>query len=151
MTDILCDDQDISTHLPVDKLDPTSSELQPVVQLYQVDVERLIKGYLSGVYAPTTLAVWTGPSATPPWIRAIAARLIASFVYSNRYSEDLEHPNNYAQQLYTEAMDMLECVRIGDVILPTPTPAQGTMFSEDFFQPNTQSTPPKFSMDNVFG
>lgn len=150
---ILASIDDINTHLPTDKLDAGSNVpvIDNAISLHSIDVSRLILGYLSGVYTPTTLASWSSPGATPDYLRAIAGRLIAAFLYAQRYSEDIEGENKYAQSLYTEAMSMLEQVRFGEVILPTPIPEAGTQFSEAFFAPNTQSTPPKFSMDTVFG
>ena len=152
ISELLASVDDIQTHLPEDKLDVSSNNAEEPINRYEIDAERLIKGYLSGVYNPPTLAVWVSPATTPDFIRSIAGRFIAAFYYALRYSEDIEHENSYGQGLYNEAMSMLECVRIGDVILPDPpTPIQGTMFGEQFFQPNSTSTPPKFSMDNVFG
>lgn len=154
VTEILASLSDINTHLPVDKLDAESVDELTVssIDLFEIDVDRLIRGYLSGVYTPATLAVWDSPANTPDYIRSIAGRLIASFWYAQRYSEDIESENHFAQGLYIEGMGMLDCVRTGEVILPTDvTPNAGTQFSEDFFQPNSKSTPPKFSMDTVFG
>lgn len=151
---ILASIDDINTHLPVDKLDASAAgaDVVAAINLFEIDVNRLIKGYLSGVFNPTTLASWADPATTPQWIRQIAGRLIASFWYASRYSEDIPTESPYAQTLYTEAMSMLECVRTGEVIIPiAEAPLPNTIFSEAFFQPNSQSTPPKFSMDTVFG
>lgn len=152
--ELLASVDDINTHLPTDKLDASSGDgvVVSAINLFEIDTSRLIKGYLSGVYTPTTLASWADPASTPEYIRSIAGRFIAAFYYAQRYSEDLDHDSNYAQGVYLEAMGMLDCVRIGEVILPVDqAPAAGTQFSEDFFLPNSHSTPPKFSMDTVFG
>lgn len=153
MTDILCDTDDINTHLPTDKLDAGSTDALTTnsIRRFQIDVDRLIKGYLSGVFPPLTLAGWDSPDDTPDYIRAISGRLIAAYYYAQRYSEDDTEENKYAKAKYAEAMSMLECVRVGDVTLNLDTPEAGTKFSEAFFTPNSKSIPPKFSMESNFG
>ena len=129
LNEILASADDINTHLPTDKLDVTDDAATAAVNLFEIDVDRLIKGTLSGVFAPTTLASWISPATTPQWIRGAAGRLIAGFYYAQRYSEDLASESSYAQGLYNEGMCMLEQVRNGDVILPiSEAPAAETIF-----------------------
>jgi hypothetical protein len=149
ITPILASVDDINTFLPTDKLDASSDGAEAAINLLEIEVARLIKGCLSGVFAPTVLASWVDPTSTPDYIRSIAGRLIAAMWYAQRYSEDLETPSNFAQNLYNIAMEMIGYVRIGEVVIPGLT--EETMFTDSFFLPNAQSTPPKFSMDTVFG
>jgi hypothetical protein len=149
VTAILASVDDINTFLPTDKLDASSAGAEAAINLLEIEVARLITGCLSGVFTPTVLASWDTPDDTPDYIRSIAGRLIAAMWYAQRYSEDLETPSNFAQNLYNIAMGMIQCVRIGEVIIPNIITE--TMFTDDFFLPNANSTPPKFSMDIVFG
>lgn len=148
---ILASLDDIQTHLPKDKLDVSASIAEPAINLLEIDVDRLIKGMLSGVFTPLTLAGWDEPDHTPDQIRRIAGMLIAAMFYAQRFSEDESAVTGFAQEKYNCAISMLNEIITGTIILPSPTPTPGTVFSEAFFLPNSSSTPPKFSMDTVFG
>lgn len=135
---------DVRTHLPEDKFKVTDGNAE--IKLFQTDVERLIKGYLSSVFSAATLAAWADPASTPTYIRACAGRLVAAFYYAKRLSEDLpDWDRTYPQRLYDEAMMWLEAVRTGQVDLGLTEPA-GTQFDSSFFFPTTDSIP-KFTMD----
>lgn len=136
---------DVKTHLPLDKLQVTDGNAE--ITMFQVDVERLIKGYLSSVFSAATLAVWADPDSTPDYIRACAGRLIAAFYYAKRYSADLpDWDKTYPQRLYNDAMAMLEAVRSGEIDLGLPeTP--GTQFDNSFFYPDSTAREPAFTMD----
>lgn len=135
---------DVRTHLPGDKLQVTDGNAE--ITLFQVDVERLVKGYLSSVFSAATLAAWTTPASTPTYIRACAGRLVAAFYYAKRYSVDIpDWDKTYPQRLYNEAMAMLEAVRSGEVDLGLAEEA-GTQFDNSFFFP-TEDNIAKFSMD----
>lgn len=138
---------DINTHLPQDKLN--ASDGNEEIDRFQIDVERVIKGYLSSTFSATVLAAWADPDTTPDFIRSIAGRLIAAFYYAKKYSEDLpDWDKTYPQRLYNEAMAMLAQVLSGDVIIvPGETPS--TQFSSNFFYP-TRDTEPVFTMDMRF-
>lgn len=153
VTLILASIDDINTHLPTDKLDASDSSALAAISLFSIDVDRLVKGTLSGVFTPTILASWATPTDTPEWIRRAAGMLIAAMWYSNRFSEDNAGVvPGFAQEQYNCGMSMLMQVQQGQVIIPiSEAPTAGTLFSEAFFQPNSQTTPPKFSMDTVFG
>jgi hypothetical protein len=136
---------DINTHLPGDKFAATDGN--PEIGLYQIDMERTIKGYLSSVFSQATLNGWANPANTPVYIRSIAGRLIAAFYYAKKVSEDLpDWDRTYPQRLYDEAMRMLEEVRTGDVVLLEVIEPAGTRFDSSFFYPD-ENTTPKFSMD----
>ena len=138
---------DINTHLPIDKLKVTDGNEE--VLRHQVDVERVIKGYLSSTYSAATLAAWADPDTTPGFIRAIAGRLIAAFHYARKYSENIpDWDRTYPQRLYNEAMAMLKEVIEGDIDLGIPGEEAGTAFSGDFFYP--RQSDPVFTMDMRF-
>lgn len=136
---------DVRTHLPGDKLQVTDEN--PEILLFQVDVERLIKGYLSSVFSAATLAAWDEPASTPVYIRGCAGRLVAAFYYAKRYSVDIpDWDKTYPQRLYDEAMAMLEMVRNGEVDLGLPE-SPGTAFDTSFFYPDSTARDPAFTMD----
>jgi len=138
---------DINAFLPGDKFKVTDGN--PEIVFLQTDVERLIKGYLSSVFAASTLAGWAAPSSTPGYIRSCAGRLIAAFYYGKKASEDLpDWDGTYPQRLYNDAMRMLEELRDGTVtLIEVPESEQPeTQFSSDFFWPRAGSVP-KFEMD----
>lgn len=139
---------DINTHLPQDKLSATDGNEE--IERYGVDVERVIKGYLSSTFSATTLAAWADPDTTPDFIRAVAGRLIAAFYYAKKYSEDLPNwDKTYPQRLYNDAMAMLLKVQTGEIDLGIPGEEAGTQFDSSFFYP-TKDTEPVFTMDMRF-
>jgi hypothetical protein len=143
---VLASLDDIRTHLPSDKFQITDGNSE--IALFQVDVERMIKGYLSSVFSAATMAVWADPDSTPGYIRGCAGRLIAAFYYAKKLSEDLpDWDKTYPQRLYDEAMAMLEAIRSGDVILDNVTEVSGNQFDSSFFYPDDNATPAKFTMD----
>lgn len=136
---------DINTHLPSDKFQATDGN--PEIALFQVDIERLIKGYLSSVFTQATLFTWASPTTTPKYVRACAGRLIAAFYYAKKVSEDIpDWDRTYPQRLYDIAMANLEKIRTGDVVLEEITEVAGTIFDSSFFWPRKDSEP-KFSME----
>lgn len=137
---------DVKTHLPEDKF--KAQDGNPEIKLFQTDVERLIKGYLSSVFSATTLTAWADPSTTPTYIRACAGRLIAAFYYAKRVSEDLpDWDRTYPQRLYEEAMRMLEAIRTGEVVLIEVPEEAGSAFDVDYFYPRAADDEPSFTMD----
>ncbi len=135
---------DVRTHIPPDKFEVTDGNVE--IQLYQTDVERVIKGYLSSVFSATTIAAWADPTSTPALIRACAGRLVAAFYYAKRLSEDIpDWDKTYPQRLYNDAIMLLEDIRIGQATLPEVTEVPGTQFDTSFFSPT--SGDPKFSME----
>jgi len=145
---VLASIDDINTFLPQDKLSATDGNEE--IARHQIDVDRVIKGYLSSTYTAAILAAWVDPDDTPPFIRSIAGRLIAAWHYARKLSENLpDWDRTYPQRLYDEAMAMLLRVQEGDVDLGIPGETPGTGFSEDFFYPN-KNTEPVFTMDMRF-
>lgn len=138
--------EDVNTHLPPDKFSATDGNKE--ILLFQTDVERVIKGYLSSVFSAATLAVWDTPANTPGYIRGCAGRLIAAFYYAKKLSESIpDWDKTYPQRLYNEAMTMLEAVANGDVILENVAEVSGNQFGSSFYYPDENSPVPKFTMD----
>lgn len=138
---------DIRTHLAEDKLTVTDAN----TQTFQIEAARIVKSYLSGVFQATTLASWADPDSTPEIIRTIAGELIAAFLYRKRYSEDDTHVPEYAQTLYNEAINMLNEIRTGLMVVigPDGEPIEDNqldMSSEDFY-PNDTAPGPFFGME----
>lgn len=137
---------DVNMHLPTDKLEME----QPQLDLFGIDAERIIRGYLAGVFTPATLASWADPDSTPELIRAIAGRFIAAFYYRERYSEDSLDDPEYAQFKYNEAMNLLMGVIGGSLDLidtAEPSTVGGHFTAEDFY-PNNSDPGPIFTMDD---
>lgn len=139
---------DINTHLPTDKLSVTAG-LEPRLSL---DAERIIRGYLVGVIAPATLAAWVDPAHTPELIRSISGRLIAAAYYATRYSEDSPDIPKYAQNKYNEAINILQRIQTGKVVLVEPdgttVDRNAAQFDTDWFRPNDSK--PAFTMGQKF-
>jgi hypothetical protein len=142
----IIDDADIQTHLPFDKL--KLEEIPDDVASQKLDAERIIRGYLAGVFEPATLAAWTDPDSTPGQIRAIAGRFAAAHIYRIRYSEDSLDDPEFAQNLYNEAMTMLMMVITGQIVLDDVDDV-GAQFDNTYFFPNDTTDDPKFTMDAV--
>lgn len=133
---------DVQTHLPVDKLRVES--IPDDVAWVMLDSERVIRGYLADVIDTAVLASWDTPETTPEVIRAIAGRLSAALIYRTRYSENSLTDPQFAQRKYDEAMAMLMDIINGEITLPDVV--IGTDFSDEWFEPNNNSDPPKFTM-----
>lgn len=135
----LCSIDDINSYLPVGQTTPqVVVEADNVnVQLIQISVARIVRGYLSRILSTATMAVWSDPEHTPDIIREVAAMLAASQLFINQVSAtsldvDIRH---WGQLLYDRAVLLLEgivggSISLGDgVIVDTPE----TMTTEDFF------------------
>ena len=142
----IVDDADVQIHLPVDKL--KVEEIPDDLADAKEDAERIIRGYLAGVIDAAVLAIWTTPAATPSQVRAIAGRLCAAKIYRVRYSENSLTDPEYAQNLYNEAMTMLNDIIEGSIVIPG---VDTTQFDDSYFEPNDGSTDtPKFTMSGRF-
>lgn len=147
MANSLVHDSDIQVHLPIDKFD--LADLPDDLAKVKLDIERVIKGRLSGTFAPLTLAGWTSPNSTPEYIRAIGGRLAAALLYRLRLAQDDPDDIDYARRKYREAMDMLEMVATGAVTLVEVAEVvdTGRHLSDGHF--NTLPEP-VFTMDSQF-
>jgi hypothetical protein len=140
---------DINQHLPASTLQITESEDEP----WQVDAERIIRGYLSGLFSPVTIASWTTPGSTPDLLRSIAGRLIAGWFYRSKVAGETPEEAEYPTQLYNEAIGLLMQIRTGDVILVDVEEeiTVGDSITADDFYPNDETDPaPMFSISQQF-
>lgn len=140
------DDADVQVHLPVDKLQV--ERVPDDLAKCKLDTERIIRGYLAGVIDSAVLATWTTPEDTPEVIRAIAGRLCAALLYRTRYSENSLDDPQFAQVKYNEAMALLTDIIEGDIVIPGVE--LGSNFSNEWFEPNANSDPPKFTMADQY-
>lgn len=87
--------------------------------LVQIGAARMIRAYLSSVVDSTTLMSWSTPELTPETIREIASLLIASQVFYNAAASTSSSVEDihYAQRLYDRAMDMLNKIVSGEIII----------------------------------
>lgn len=116
-----------------------------------IEAMRTIKGQLAGIFAPVTIASWDSPDHTPSVIRGVAGRLAAAFIYRKIYSEEDNAIPVYAQELYNEAIGMLQDIRLGSLIVTdaTEVPVDTTGSTLLSFWPN-DTTLPAFTMDQEF-
>jgi len=138
---------DISAWLRDDQVRVTdANSKQP-----NIDAGRIIRARLSGVFAPAVLTSWADPDSTPELIRSIAGRLAAAYLYRSLFSAETDQVNLYAQQLWNEAMGILDDIRIGNTIVldgsGNPVDTTGSNLIS-FFPDN--STSPLFSVGDVF-
>ena len=132
--EILCTIDDVNSHFDRDVLTADAEN----TQLPQVDVARLIKGYLARILDPVALASWSSPDKTPDIIRECAGFLVASQVYINyamRTTIILDQ-RNIGQWLYDQGMGILNGVLAGqipilDPITDEPVPVQNPETMED--------------------
>lgn len=144
----LCSLEDINVHLPQDKLVADSANTSKE----QLDAQRIIFSKLSNTYTPALLATWATPATTPETIRAIGGRLVAALVYSRAFAAEVDGIPEYAQNLYDEALMMLQQIVNGDITLPglSETPTSTGQFNADNFYPNADAPGPFFSMLDRF-
>jgi|ERR1041385_4727121 hypothetical protein len=117
----------------------------------KIEADRLIRGQLAGVFTALTISSWTSPGNTPELIRSIAGRLAAAYIYEAIYSEEQTALPEYAQKLYNDAIQMLQDIKTGNLIVvgadnnPIEESAGGFL---SFWPDDTTS--PKFTMDMEF-
>jgi hypothetical protein len=149
--------KDINVHLPEDKLTVLNADDDAL----QLDVERIIKARLSGTFSPTTLASWTTPgdelppANVPHIIQEVAGKLMAAFVYARVFSSEVAGLPEYAQWLYDQAMETLEQIITGAIVIPpdevTEEVDTGSRLTSDMFWPNNETAAtPRFRRSDVF-
>jgi hypothetical protein len=141
------DDADVQIHLPIDKL-RVETIPDDKDDAYE-DAERIIRGYLAGVFESATIASWISPETTPSQIRAVAGRFAAAKIYRVRYSENSLTDPEYAQVLYNEAMAMLNAIIAGDILLDDVEDVTSG-FDNLWFLPNADSDDPIFAMGDRY-
>lgn len=117
-----------------------------------IEATRIIKGQLTGFFAPVVVATWADPNSTPQLIRGIAGRLTASFMHATIYSEESDREiSQYSQWLYDGAMALIAQILAGTLVVtdddgnPIDTTGSGLL---SFFPDNT--TVPLFTIDKAF-
>jgi hypothetical protein len=139
---------DINAHLPENKAAISDAD----DDLLQVEAWRLIRAKLSTTFATTTLNTWADPDSTPDIIRTVAGMVIAAKWYAELYAEDSDADATFANNLYLQAMDLLNQIAAGLIVITDDTgePLVDTSsLSSDDFYPN-DTVPPVFTMGKEF-
>ncbi len=139
---------DISSWLRDDRLSVNdANSKQP-----NIDAGRIIRARLSGVFAPAVLSSWDAPATTPEMVRSIAGRLAAAYLLRQLNStEGNSEIAAYAMELWTDAMGILNDIRIGNttVVDENNDPIDTTGSNLISFWPDN-TTSPLFSVSDVF-
>jgi hypothetical protein len=117
MAAILASVDDVNANLPNELAVTDESE----IDLIQLSVARVVRGYLSRVLDNTVLMSWDDPASTPELIREAAAKMIAAQYYANRIASQVDPviaDESFPQRRYNEAMAILERILSGDEELP---------------------------------
>jgi hypothetical protein len=147
--EILASLDDINPELP-------SVDEQPVVEatsentgLIQVNVARVVRAYLSATVDSATLMSWDQPTDTPETIRVIAGKLIAAnlyFDFAARTSLVIDD-NSFAQKRYDEAMEMLNKIVAGEIVIGPGAEAPATLGLDELDFHPVDDTDRAFTMD----
>ena len=131
-TEIMASFDDINAHL-TDKAITATPDNSALVQ---ISVARLIRGYLSRIIDVATLLSWNTPALTPDIVREAAGMLVASQVFINQIakSSSVIPVDHFSQILYNKAIEILDQIVVGDIIIPglIDTP-QENLSTLDFF------------------
>lgn len=142
---------DINVHLPTDKLVVTAETITP----FELDAQRIIRGYVGGVIEASKLAAWVSPETTPELIRSISGRLIAAAFYAERFSENSTDVPAYGQNLYNVAIGYLMGIKSGSQVIVevdgTTIDVSSTSLTNASFLPNDASAKPAFTREMIFG
>lgn len=140
MPEILASIEDINSELPSRDTGGTTSGYPVVVEatmentaLLQISIARVVRAYLSGVVDSAILMGWDNPTDTPEPIRPIAAKMIAAQLYFNHASRTnlTIDERNFAQIRYNEAMDMLNKIIAGEILLGPEVPTESAAMGEE--------------------
>lgn len=155
---ILASLDDINANLPGRETGGSTSGYPVVVEatddntlLLQVSIARVVRGYLSGAIAGTTLTGWNSPSNTPDIVREAAAKMIAAQLYFNQVSRTnlTIEDRNFAQILYNQAMDILNKIISGEINIGQSATVETSehLSSLDFFPVDDTDRAFTMSMD----
>jgi hypothetical protein len=139
-------DGDVQAHLPYDKL-KVEEIPDDRTQIY-LDNEYIVRGYLAGVIPSATMALWIDPDSTPNIIKLITGMLAAAEIYRIRFSESSLDDPEFAQNLYNQAMALLNNIIAGSLLVEGVPDT--TVFDNTYFEPNDTTDPPKFLMSGRF-
>lgn len=150
LPDLFATVDDINAHLPVEQGKAQISDSED--GLLQIDAYRLIRARLSGTFDTTVIAAWTNPASTPEIIREIAGKIIAAKWYALLVAEDEADGSIFAQNLYNEAIAMLNDIRNGvlTVIGVDGEEMANSSLAESSFWPNDTSPEPSFTVEETW-
>lgn len=131
--EIMASLNDINANLDGEVVEATASN----TDLIQISVARVIRGFLAQIVDPTIMVTWTTPETTPDIIREVAGKMIAAQLYYNETAKSTTTvaPTHYAQILYNQAMELLNQIVQGEVVIggiPT-TPLESVELGLDYF------------------
>ena len=93
------------------------------------------------------VTTWTNEIQTPKLVQSIIAMLYAAWVYDRAYGDNAEQPNAYATLLRQTAMNNIQGLLSGVIVLPAPnTLPEGT--SSPVFFPTDLSSATESTVDD---
>lgn len=104
---------DVNVHLPDDKAQVQDGEIENL----GIDADRLIRARLAGIVDTDLIALWVDSDSTPEIIRKVSGLLIAAKFYSTLVAEDEADGSAFAQGLYDEAIQILDGIREGNIVI----------------------------------
>jgi hypothetical protein len=150
MAELLADIEDIQKHLDPVNLRVTGNDSDH----WQVEAHNIIKSQLAGMFTPLVLYGWDAPANTPSYIRGIAGRLIAAYIYRQVYARETggDVPG-YAAALAKEAFDMIGAILDGTAIVLDENMEPIATLTGDLvpgFYPDDTDAGPYFTMIQPF-
>lgn len=134
---------DANTHLPADKAQILDAELPNL----GIDADRLIRARLAGIVDTATIALWVSPATTPEIVRKVSGLLIAAKFYSTLVAEDEADGSAFAQDLYNQAIAILDGIRDGSIaVIGVDSVEIDTNTIEGSFWPNNTTQEPFFTV-----
>jgi hypothetical protein len=140
---------DINLHLPEDKAQIEDAQATPLL----IDAQRLVRARLFSCFDSATLNSWTNPALTPEIIREITGKLVAAKFYAILVAEDDSDGSKYAQDLYNDAIQMLNDIKLGNnltVIDPSGNEVTVQNLTEASFYPNNTAPNPSFAIGEIW-
>lgn len=134
---------DVNKHLPDDKFYAQDADIiNPGIY-----ADRLIRSRLGGIVDPAVIALWVDPTTTPEIIREVSGLLVAAKLYAESAAEDEADGSAYAQDLYNQAIGILDEIREGiSVIIGVDQIQIDTTTIEGSFWPNNTTQEPFFAV-----
>jgi hypothetical protein len=149
MTTVFASLTDIQAWIQSDKIQVDDANSEKA----NISATRIIKGQLTGFFAPIVITSWADPESTPELIREIAGRLTAAFMHAVIYSEESDREiSAYSQWLYTEALGALTEILVGTSVVldeagePVDTTGGGLLT----FFPDDTAPAPSFTVEQFF-
>lgn len=139
---------DVNSNLPEDKAQASDLEIVDI----GIEADRLIRARIGSVVSLDTLASWLDPSTTPEIISKISGLLIAAQFYAKLVAEDEADGSAFAQNLYDQAMALIEDIRNGDAIIigVDGSEVDTDIISGTSFWPNSTTQEPFFKVADAW-